>query len=184
MLQRATEKQGEPRLQNLFNAFVAWATRTVVRLRYRIEWKGFDRLDKNAGVLFLPNHPAEIDPVIIATKLWPVYHPRPLMNEDFYYMSGIHQLMSSIDALPVPEMSGAASEFKRRRVKHTLDEAINGLKGGDSILLYPAGRLMRDTVENLGATSAVSDIIQQYPDVKICLVRTRGLMGSSFAWYP
>ncbi len=168
---------------DILTRFFAFFVRSLLRLRYRINWKGFDDLEAGSKVLFLPNHPAEIDPVILASKLWPKFEPRPLAVEDFYYMPGVHALMKAMRALPVPNMIGAASEYKRRRLQHTIDSAKEALKSGDNVMLYPAGRLMRDKVENLGANSAVYDILQEVPDVKICVVRTRGLLGSSFAWY-
>lgn len=50
------------------------------------------------------------------------------------------------------------------------------------MLLYPAGHLDRLRSENLGGNSAVQTLIAAVPDVRVVLIRTRGLWGSGFSW--
>ena len=56
----------------------------LLSIRYRIRVVGLEHLTpkslpKDSGILFLPNHPAELDPIIVTTLLWPRFHPRPLV---------------------------------------------------------------------------------------------------------
>ena len=43
--------------------------KALLSLRYDIKVTGLENLTQNKGVLIIPNHPAEIDPVIISIML-------------------------------------------------------------------------------------------------------------------
>ncbi|RMD84368.1 MAG: 2-acyl-glycerophospho-ethanolamine acyltransferase, partial [Lentisphaerae bacterium] len=157
----------------------------LLRLRYRIRkhhWQEIKRPRQGRGVLFLPNHPAEIDPVILMLILRQKFDPSPVVVEDFYYTPGIHFIMKWLRAYPVPSITGKSSTWARERWEQSLSGIVESLKAGHDVLMYPAGRLMRDEVENLRGASALFQILQQMPEVDICLIRTRGLLGSSFSW--
>ena len=67
----------------------SWLILRLLSLRYKIEVKGLSQLGlEKRGMLFLPNHPAEIDPIIIDALLAPEFHPRPLVTAHFYYLKG------------------------------------------------------------------------------------------------
>jgi len=53
---------------------------------------------------------------------------------------------------------------------------------GENALLYPAGHLTRTRLENLGGNSAVELLLGSVPNVRVVLVRTRGLWGSRFSY--
>ena len=54
----------------------------VIPLRYRVRVRGLDECIKKGrkGVLFLPNHPALIDPVIVNLALFWKFRPRSLVD--------------------------------------------------------------------------------------------------------
>jgi long-chain-fatty-acid--[acyl-carrier-protein] ligase len=70
----------------------------------------------------------------------------------------------------------------RSEIEKALDKSIEGLKHGENLLLWPSGRAYRSYLEDLGGNSAVERILQHCPDVRVVLVRIRGLWGSSFSW--
>ena len=150
-------------------------------LRYRIKVNGYEQLPNDKGVLFLPNHPAEIDPVIVASLVYSRFPVRPLITEPMYNLPILNSVMKWINAIPVPDMEQGFSPYKIRRMEKVLDSTINGLKKGNNVLLYPSGGLQRSGLEKIKGASAVSNILEKYPDVKIVLIRTRGLWGSSFS---
>ena len=160
--------------------------RLVLGLRYRINTNGFKttiRIGKTRkGILFLANHPSESDPVILMSRLWYDFRPRPVVLEDFYDMSGIHWLMRLIGAIPMPNVKLGLNSYKRMRVQQGLDKIIDHLQQGKNVLLYPAGRLMQSGRENLMAASATHHILQRCPETTVVLIRSRGLIGSSFSW--
>ncbi len=156
--------------------------RLILWLRYRFEWRGLDAIKNRKGCLILPNHPGELDPIFLTLKLWPTFEPRAVAIEDFYYMGGVHTLMSIAKVIPMPNVSLGGSAYQRLRVRNALDEVCAALKRGENVLIYPSGRMMRDKVEIIGGASAVHDILSQVPDANIILARTRGFLGSSFSW--
>ncbi len=153
----------------------------LLRIRYRICWQGLDNLPPGNGpILFLPNHPALIDPVIVMQGLFARFRPRPLVDENQVSGPFAGFLMRILRAVIIPDLASGGHR-SRERVVAGIDEIVQGLRRGDNILLYPAGRLMRSCREELGANSAVHAICSQVDDVRIVLVRTTGLWGSAFS---
>lgn len=159
-------------------------SKSILGLRYRVTTTGLESLQGLKGALILPNHPAEIDPVIVSTYLWDQFKPRPVVLEKFYNLPAIRPVMRMINAIPMPDMEYDSGPYKRRRVERALDEVVETLKSGESILIYPAGRLSVSGEEKLGAASGVAAILQRYPDVPIVVVRIKGLYGSVFSKAP
>jgi len=89
--------------------FGSWVVLRGLSLRYKIDVKGLDKLKfKGGGVLFLPNHPAEIDPIIINVLLAPKFYPRPLVIAHFYYLRGARFFMDLMRAIPMPNFEISA----------------------------------------------------------------------------
>ncbi|MEC7838776.1 MAG: AMP-binding protein [Chlamydiota bacterium] len=161
--------------------------RTAFWFRYRIKVKGLDKLNKRSlpkkgGVLFLPNHPTVfLDPTMVAITAWNKFPIRPLITDEFYYMPGVHWLMSFINALPIPNFDVTSNSLKKKKSEDVIHLVVDDLENGDNFLLYPAGRTKQTGKEVVGGTSATHRIIQGAPDANIVLVRTKGLWGSSFS---
>ena len=167
--------------------------RAILSLRYTVTESGLEsipfapaRQDSDAadaprpGILFLPNHPALIDPVIMYSRLAGL-RPRPLADER--QMRGPLQSLAAgiIHAVTIPDLqkdgkSGSAG------VMAGLENIIAALKQGDNVLLYPAGRVYRSSRESLGANSAVARILSEIPTARVVLARTTGLWGSAFSY--
>jgi long-chain-fatty-acid--[acyl-carrier-protein] ligase len=133
------------------------------------------------GILFLANHPALIDPVILIAHLHGLFGLRPVALEDRIRQPLVGAMANVVGVLRVPAQS-ELEESGVREVRHSIDLCIEALKQGDNVLLYPAGRLMRRRLETLGGVSAAHRIISELPDIRVILVRTTGLWGSSFGW--
>ncbi|MBT3278444.1 MAG: AMP-binding protein [Phycisphaerales bacterium] len=153
--------------------------RGLLWLRYRISLRGAGAIrprgEKGRGTLFLANHPALIDPVMLLTRLYPKFHIRPLAEREQIVGPVIRQCAGLLGVIPLDSI---ASGGTTRGVRETMGEVISALEEGENILLYPAGRLMRSAHESFGANSGVERILAELPDVRIVLVRTRGLWGS------
>ncbi len=165
-------------MKQLINAIVT----LILRFRYSITFKGLDTIKPNhRPILFLPNHPALIDPVILMNRLYNTFKPRPLAEENHANHQLIRPFMKVVRAVIIPDMN-RQNRNQRQRVLTGINNIVDGLKQGDNILLYPAGRLSRNGREELGAKSGVETIIKEVKDVRIVLVRTKGLWGSSFSY--
>ena len=154
-----------------------------LRLRYRVHVRGAEALkDLKKGTLFLPSHPAEIDPIILMSILYGKFQPKSLVVEHFYYLTGVTFLMKLIGAMPIPDMMDRASnKWKEQKVKKVFADIRDALEGGDNFLIYPAGKLRISSGEKIGGASFVHDLIEACPDVNIVLIRTTGLWGSRFS---
>ncbi len=166
-----------------FLYLIAWG---ILGVRYRVRVKGLDRLTpetlkKPGGVLFLPNHPAEIDPVFVVLSFWLKFQPRPIVVEQFYYLAGIHYLMKMISALPLPDLNGTVNKWKQKKIEKLFTYVSAQLKRGDNFLIYPSGKLKVTGVEIIGGASFVHNLLKECPEANIVLIRTTGLWGSRFS---
>lgn len=157
--------------------------RRILPLRYRVKLKGIDAVagKGRTGILFLPNHPGLIDPVIVTAWLHGRFAVRPLALENQINKPIIRQIADILGVLPIADVSrldrGAAD-----RAGEAIGTCIEALRRGENVLLYPAGRIMRSRVEKLGAVSGAHRILAELPDIRVVLVRTTGLWGSRFGW--
>jgi acyl-CoA synthetase (AMP-forming)/AMP-acid ligase II/acyl carrier protein len=158
-------------------------TKSLLWLRYRICFTGLDAIEAKGktGIVFLPNHPALIDPIIIYSYLHGRFAPHGFGDVDQVNrpLIGFFARRWGVRTVPSVEKYGPAA---KPEIEKVLDETIEGLKRGENLVLWPAGRVYHSYKESLGANSSVERILQNYPDVRIVLVRTRGLWGSSFGW--
>ncbi|MDD4891017.1 MAG: AMP-binding protein [Phycisphaerae bacterium] len=159
------------------------AVRSLLALRYRVRTRGLEDIlaRGRSGILFLPTHPALIDPIIMMSQLVSRFAPRALADRDQIDRFVIRWFARRLGVRPIPvaDRLGVASG---RQIRQMLAETIAGLAHGENALLYPAGHLLHSRLENLGGNSAVEMILRSVPDVRVVLVRTRGLWGSSFSY--
>jgi len=165
----------------LFSKFIA----RCLRLRYRIRFEGKDILHdpklKEGGILFLPNHPAEIDPVMMMTLLTPRFRLRPLVVDHFFYLKGAGIFMKLVRAIAIPNFETASNKWKEKRGEAALEQVASGLSDGENFLVYPSGHLRRSAKERIGGSSFAYNLLQKNPNAKVILVRIEGLWGSMFS---
>lgn len=165
-----------------FRALLAFV-RGLLRLRYTIEVEGLEAVrarDDGRPILFLPNHPALIDPALVYTSLAD-FAPRPLGDERQVEQPVIRTLTRLIGTISIPDLrrEGRTAESG---VHEALERVAGVLRSGGNVLLYPAGGLTRTGRERLGGNRGVYSLRGLVPDVRLVLVRTTGLWGSSFSW--
>ncbi|MGA2500342.1 MAG: phosphopantetheine-binding protein, partial [Tepidisphaeraceae bacterium] len=154
----------------------------LLALRYRIRVRGLARIlaRGNTGILFLPNHVARIDPVILVVLLFAKFAPRPLADRrqvDRFFIRWVARRIG-VRTLPDVNKDGLGST---EQIQQMLAGTIEGLKRGENALMYPAGHVTYTRLEDLGGNSAAEQLIRGAPGARVILVRTRGLWGSSFS---
>lgn len=162
---------------------------TLLSLRYRIKINGLETLSaktltKPKGILFLSNHPAEIDPLILLRVLWPKYQPHPVAIEYLFHMPLVRYFIRLVGGIPFPNFDRSSNSFKRKQMEKSYQEILSSLRKNENILLYPSGGLKDSAEEVIGGASGVHAILQQEPLANIVLVRIKGLWGSSFSRAP
>lgn len=163
---------------NLLIAFL----RVVLGVRYQVKVKGLETIapkDKR-GIIFIPNHPALIDPPLVFTFLYSRFKLRPLADENQVQLPILATFMKKIRCVTIPDMTRQGRHLKDGVIE-AMAEVVSGLKGGDQFLFYPSGRVYRSRYESLRGNSGVAQILREVPDVRVVLVRTSGLWGSSFS---
>ncbi len=105
---------------NVIRNLAAWIVRSLLWLRYDISLIGKEKLLQREGVLILPNHPGELDPVIVFSHLWNPMQPRGMAVEDFYHMPVLNYLMQMLRVIPMPNMYGGIGSYKKYRVRKAL----------------------------------------------------------------
>ncbi len=105
---------------------------------------------------------------------------RPLADENQVNLPGLVAIMKMIRVVTMPEMTLCGDGVKQR-VLQAIAEVVAGLKQGEQFLFYPSGRVYRSQHESLRGNSGVSQIVEEMPNVRIILVRTTGLWGSTFS---
>lgn len=173
-------------MSKLFWTIVCYIGRGLVSLRYKIEVKGIEKLtpeqlNRKEGILFLPNHPAHMDPLINFLWLWPKYWMRPLVIEHVYRLPLMRFLNKIVDSLPIPNFEIAVNEYKVKQGEKSIRAIADGLKRGEHFMLYPAGRLKSVGKELLAGASGAHELLKECPEANVVLIRTTGLWGSSFS---
>ena len=164
------------RLLRSFVRFCLW-------LRYRIRVRGLDEIARRGakGVVFLPNHPALIDPIIMLSVLHKRFRPVALADRDQIDRFFIRWLAKRVNARAIPDPAKYGLSA-RKEVRQALIECAEVLERGGNLLLYPSGRAYRQHLEDVGGNSAAHTILQAVPGARAVLVRIRGLWGSTFSW--
>ncbi|HJZ58187.1 MAG TPA: phosphopantetheine-binding protein, partial [Gemmataceae bacterium] len=165
--------------------WVIWAIlRVLLSLRYRVKVVGLDEVRKRPGpYLILPNHPAYADPPNLLVHLWPAFQMRPMLLETNFRNPLLAPFSWLLRAIKVPDVTAASAEA-RQRAEAAVAAAIDALKAGENVILWPSGRLQRDGLEHVGGARSVADILAAVPNVTVVLARTRGLWGSMFSYAP
>lgn len=153
--------------------------RLIIALRYRLEVTGLDKIPAGGAVLFLPNHPAMLDPFLVYACLDGL-RPRFIADENQFGSALLRWIKRTARVITIPDynVDGPAA---RAGVLKGLAEAAGALNAGDSVLLYPAGAMQRSDGEELRNTSSVSRILAAAPGAVVVGVRIEGMWGSSFS---
>lgn len=170
----------------LFWRIVSYFLRALATLRYRIDVRGLKETyalskEKNHGILFLPNHTAHMDPILLFILLWPKFQMRPLVVEYVYRNRLARPFMRLVNALPIPNFETAVNQIKLKQAERSIEEISRELKAGHNFILYPSGRLKTSGKEVIGGASGTHALLQECPDVHVVLIRTTGLWGSMFS---
>ena len=166
----------------MINLLLLGWVRSLLWLRYRVEVTGLKEIAKRGrtGVLFLPTHPAMIDPIMVMAWLFRLFKARALADSDQIDRFFIRWLAKRAGVLAITDIAKAGGTANG--AKEAIDQCIDALRNGDNLILYPGGRLKRQHFEDLRGNSGVKRILEALPDVRVVVVRTQGLWGSSFSW--
>ncbi|MCL4201941.1 MAG: AMP-binding protein [Pirellulaceae bacterium] len=169
-------------MQRFFQRWFWWMARCFLRLRYRVQVQGGERLQELVGpTIVMPNHPGYIDPALVLTHVRLRDPLRPLVYTGTYRNPVLYPIMRAIGSVEVPELSAQSRQAKQTTLD-MIERVAAAVGRGESILIYPSGRLQREGFEVVGASRAAAELLRACPEANIVLVRTRGVWGSMFSW--
>ncbi len=166
----------------MLNALLRRAFLAILGLRYRIVVEGLAELPPKdeRGMLFLPNHPALIDPFIllcVVTRRFPV---RPLAGRGQIERPFVRFLAGRVQVKKIPDATEGAA-VRRPKVAAVLRDVTRAVRSGEAWLVYPAGRLAEGPREVIGEQGGVAFLLEHCREARVILVRTSGLFGSVFS---
>jgi long-chain-fatty-acid--[acyl-carrier-protein] ligase len=167
----------------MLNALLRLLLKALLSVRYRVKLVGVEAVAaKDArGMLFLPNHPALIDPLILLCYLTAYFPVRALADRKQIDRPLVRWLAQRINVRGIKNAQ-QDGDGSKHQIANTLRDTVRGLRQGEALVLYPAGRIYRQRHEDLRANSAVEFLVRTCPDIRVVLVRTTGLWGSGFGF--
>ena len=167
--------------KRLILSFMMFVSRRLIKLRYRVKITGVDKVLSGGrrGILFLPNHPALLDPIILTAYLYPKFHQRVLADSEQIDRFIIRYAAGLMKVIPLEEVHGQDAAAKAARA---MDICADLLNQGENVLIYPSGHIYRSWKEDIAGKSGAFDLVKAVDDARVVLVRTSGLWGSEFSW--
>ena len=130
--------------------------------------------------LVLPNHPAMVDPMLVATALAEI-PLRPLADESFF-KTGIvaPMVLKAVGAVAVPDLRKHRSAAGATVARGLSEVVLKALERGESVIFYPSGHIQTEAdKEEIGTRQLAYNVCRELPEgVRVVGVRTRGLWGS------
>jgi len=166
------------------NKTIAKFISKLLQSRYKVSIKGRELLISEKSSLYLPNHQAEVDPIILLAEIAKLDDAVPMVSDNYYNLPLIKSFMERIGAVPVADFDAG------HRDPEVLDKMraamLNALQHGKSILLYPSGQLCMQGYEKIqNKQSAYKLTLELDENIRVIGVRQHGLWGSvwSRAWW-
>ena len=83
---------------------IAFKARLLCRLRYKISLKGTDVFQNKSAVLFLPNHQALIDPIILLSQIYKYIPVTPVISEKYFNIPVLKWYFNGLGAISVSDL--------------------------------------------------------------------------------
>jgi len=164
----------------LFSTVLAFKIRLLLRCRYKITVKGSEILQKNAPILFLPNHQALIDPVILLSHIYRFTTAIPVISEKYYDMPFVNWYFKRMGAVRVSDLENGSRDT--HVLKSITRSVSTEFQRNTNVVIYPSGQLAAQGYEKIFNKKAAYHIVNTIPDnVQIVGVRITGLWGSMFS---
>lgn len=111
--------------------FYRYCASALMKLTYKVEYSGFEKIPKNGSAILIANHTSYMDGVIIqAVCKRPI---RFVIDQYIYNLPGVNYFMQYNRAIPILA--------KKENVEKALDAISEGLENGDLVGIFPEGQL-------------------------------------------
>ena len=137
----------------------------------RLRVEGLGVIPAAGSILVVSNHDSQWDPVILGLAAKPKRRLRYLAMVELWKIPGLGPILNAMRQIPVMRGTGDA---------RALDHAVEALKAGDAVAIFPEGRLTWG--ENLRARSGVGLLAGWCPEAHIVLCAMAGT--TDFVRFP
>jgi 1-acyl-sn-glycerol-3-phosphate acyltransferase len=137
----------------------------------RLRGAGLEFVPETGPLLVVPNHDSQMDPIVVALALRRKRSLRFLGRAELWRNPLLGRLLYAAHQIPIKR--GAQDTV-------ALDEAIESLREGAAICIFPEGRLSRG--ESLRARTGVSRLAAACPEARIVLCTVSGT--TDFVRFP
>lgn len=164
----------------LFSKILAFKIRLLLQLRYKVVVSGSGVLQNNTPILFLPNHQALIDPVILLSQIYRFTTATPVISEKYYDIPIAKWYFQRMDAVRVSDLETGNRDTNV--LKSITRSVFDGFERNTNIVIYPSGQIAGQGIEKIFNKKAAYHIVKDIPEnVQVVGVRIHGLWGSMFS---
>jgi long-chain-fatty-acid--[acyl-carrier-protein] ligase len=164
----------------LFLKFVAFVLRLFLRSRYSVSVVGVERIPKDSPVLYLPNHPALVDPLILFSEIYRFSTATPVITEKYYDIPVVKGFLRLMGAVRVSDLEAGSRDTMV--LKSITRSVFKGFRRKNNVVVYPAGQLAGQGHERIFNKKSAYYIVKDIPpDVRVAGVRISGLWGSMWS---
>lgn len=121
---------------NRFFVFVYYVVRFISDILHPVTVEGLDTLP-TSGVLLCPNHASNWDPILVALKLPINYRLHIMAKEELFRNPLVGWILRKVGAFPV---SRGGTDIQ------SVKTAMQAIKSGDNLLIFPEGTVIRNGV--------------------------------------
>jgi 1-acyl-sn-glycerol-3-phosphate acyltransferase len=116
---------------------VVWLLNGVTRRLTRRQWQGQDRVPRHGGVVFAVNHISNLDPIVFGQYLaYAGRYPHYLGKASLFTVPVVGRIITACGQIPVERGTHNAAS--------ALTRAIEAVRGGTSITVFPEGTITWD----------------------------------------
>ena len=128
----------------VFFFIVYYVAGLVVNILHPTEVEGLEKLPKN-GVLLCPNHSSNWDPVLVVLKLPVNYRCHIMAKQELFKNPVLGWILRHLGAFPVSRGGSDVQSVKT---------AIQAIKSGDNLLIFPEGTVVRNGIGSVDGLPA------------------------------
>lgn len=121
---------------NRLFVFIYYIVGFVADILHPVSVEGVERLPKS-GALLCPNHASNWDPILVALKLPKNYRLHIMAKEELFQNPLLGWLLRKVGAFPVSRGNNDIN---------TVRTAMQAIKDGDNLLIFPEGTVIRNGV--------------------------------------
>jgi len=159
---------------------LAFLVRILLRVRYKITINGSGIIHKDQPVLFLPNHQAMIDPIILLSQIYRFSSAIPVISEKYYDYPVVRLFFRRWGAVRVSDLEKGSRDTGV--LKTITRSVLKGFRREKNIVIYSAGQLAAQGYERIINKKSAYAIVLSLPgNVQVVGARISGLWGSMWS---